>query len=170
MISLVFIYYVQKGGFMAIKFNAKSVNLNQLQKDAEQLYGADFYCSEAIVCSIHEHFQLDCPVEIICMTSAMPVGVGGSGCMCGALNGGLAMLGCFFGRSEKGSAEVNKCMQLGKELHDWFKIASEKNSTCCRVLTKGMNFETGDHVEQCVKFTGMVARKVGEIVVREFNL
>lgn len=107
------------------------------------------------------------------MASGMAVGAGKSGCMCGALNGGILALGLFFGRTEqKGpqDPQVVKCMQLTHELHDWFRKANGKHSACCRVLTKEFDMGKGEHKQQCIYYTGICAAKVAEIVIRELGL
>ncbi|WP_434510249.1 C-GCAxxG-C-C family (seleno)protein [Desulfitobacterium sp. AusDCA] len=125
----------------------------------------DYYCSEAIIRTIRDEFQLNVPDEVIAMASGFPVGMGGSGCTCGALVGGIMALGLFFGRSEPGSKKVDLAMALSKELYDYF-IAQHK-STCCRVLTKGMELGSPVHMEQCIAFTGEMAAKATEIIERE---
>ena len=113
------------------------------------------------------------PDSVIAMASAMSVGAGRSGCMCGALNGGILTLGMFFGRTEARGPkdpEVNACMALSGELHDWFKEENGKKAVCCRVLTKEFDMGKGEHKEQCIRFTGMCAWKVAQMVVRELGL
>ena len=103
----------------------------------------------------------------------MAVGIGRSGCTCGALNGGVAALGLFFGRTEPNGPQdpkVSKCMALTHELHDWFKASNGKNAICCRVLTREFDMGKGEHKEQCIRFTGLCAWKVGEIVCRELGI
>lgn len=110
---------------------------NRVRKQAEDYYKrGDYFCSEAIIRTIRDEFKLDVPDTVIGMASGFPVGMGGSGCTCGALAGGIMALGLFFGRSEPGSQKVNHTMALSKELHDYF--TTKHRSTCCRVLTKGM--------------------------------
>ena len=107
------------------------------------------------------------------MSSGMSVGVGRSGCMCGALNGGVLALGLFFGRTEQNGPKdpkVVKCMELTNELHHWFMEANGKHSSCCRVLTKEFDMGKGEHKEQCIGFTGLCAGQVAEIVIRELGL
>ena len=107
------------------------------------------------------------------MSSGMSVGAGRSGCMCGALNGGILALGMFFGRTvPKGPQDpkVVKCMELTNELHNWFRKVNKKNSVCCRVLTREFDMSKGEHKEQCIYFTGLCAGKVAEIIVREMGL
>lgn len=155
---------------MSMKFYATSVSPKKVGKEAEELFRGGFFCSEAVVSSIRSNFELDCPEEIIAMASGMPVGVGRSGCICGALNGAIISEGCFFGRTKQGDPQVDKSIAIANELHDWFKIATGKNATCCRILTKEFDKSKGEHKEQCIRYTGLRAEKLAEIIIREFQL
>ena len=148
----------------------KEVSIRKISEDAENLYRGGFFCSEALISSIRSNFELDIPEEVIAMASGFPIGIGRSKCLCGAVSGGVMALGLFFGRTKKGDSKVEKTLELSKELHDWFKQANGKNALCCRILTKGFDMASGEHKEQCIKFTGMVAGKVAETIVRELNL
>ena len=123
--------------------------------------------------AIRDHIAPEVPREVIAMSSGMAVGAGRSGCMCGALNGGILALDLFFGRTEQNGPkdpQVVKCMELTHELHEWFKQANGKKSVCCRVLTREFDMSKGEHKEQCIRYTGLCAGKVAEIIAREFNL
>ncbi len=151
----------------------QSVSPKKVAKDAEDLYRGGYFCCEALVCAIRDNFELDIPDSVIAMSSGMSVGAGRSGCMCGALNGGILALGLFFGRTEqKGPTDpkVQKCMSLTNELHNFFKTENGKNSACCRVLTREFDMGKGEHKEQCIGYTGMCAGKVAEIIIRELEL
>ena len=151
----------------------REISLNKVQKDAEENFRNGYFCCEALVAAIRDNFQLDVPKEVIAMASGMAVGAGRSGRMCGALNGGILALGMFFGRTEQAGPQdpkVVKCMALTHELHDWFKEANGKNAICCRILTREFDMGKGEHKEQCIRFTGLCAWKVAEIVVRELGL
>ena len=148
----------------------QEVSINKIIKDAEDSFRGGFFCSEALISTIRSNFELDIPEEVIAMASGFPVGVGRSKCICGAVSGGVMALGIFFGRTVQGDPKVEKNLELAKELHDWFKGANGKNSLCCRVLTREFDMGAGAHKEQCIRFTGMVAGKVAEIIVRELNL
>ena len=148
----------------------KEVSIKKIIKDAEELYRGGFFCSEAVISSIRTNFELDLPEEIIAMASGFPIGIGRSKCLCGAVSGGVMALGIFFGRTVQKDERVEKNLEVAKELHDYFKVANGKNVLCCRILTKGFDMNSGEHKEQCIHFTGLVAGKVAEIVVREFDL
>ena len=78
----------------------KEVSISKIRKDAEDNFRNGFFCCEALMQAIRDNFELDVPPEVIAMSSGMAVGVGRSGCLCGALNGGVLALGLFFGRTE----------------------------------------------------------------------
>lgn len=148
----------------------QEVSVKKIGKDAEELFRGGFFCSEALISSIRSNFELDIPEEVIAMASGFPVGIGRSKCLCGAVSGGVMALGLFFGRTVQGDPKVEKNLAVAKELHDYFKEASGKNSLCCRVLTKEFDMSKGEHKQQCIRFTGIVAEKVAEIIVREYAL
>lgn len=149
------------------------VSIKKIQKDAEDNFRNGFFCCEALMAAIRDNFELDVPREVIAMASGMAVGVGKSGCICGALNGGIMALGLFFGRTEQkgpGDPKVQRCMKLTSELHRWFVKANGKHSACCRVLTREFDMNKGEHKKQCIYFTGICAAKVAQIIIRELGL
>ncbi len=156
-----------------MEIKIKEISLRQLQKVAEDNFRNGYFCCEALMAAIRSEFQLDVPEEVIAMSSGMAVGIGRSGCTCGAFNGGVLALGMIFGRTQQTGPQdpqVVKCMALTKELHDWFKEANRKNAICCRVLTREFDMGKGEHKEQCIYFTGLCAWKVGEIICRELGI
>ncbi len=145
-----------------------TTKVDEVRKTAENYYrNGDYYCSEAIVRTIRDVYQVNAPDTVIAMASGFPVGIGGMGCTCGAVAGGVMALGLFFGRTEPGDPQVNKTMALSAELHDAFK--SNHKTLCCRKLIKGLEFGGADHIEQCISFTGEVAAEAAKIIEREQN-
>lgn len=112
----------------------KDVNLDQLQKDAVEIFNQGFACSESIIYAIKKNFELEMSDDAIAMSSGFPWGLGGGGCICGALAGGTMCIGYFFGRKTPGDPKINKCFELTKELHDFFRETC--GGTCCRILNK----------------------------------
>ena len=153
-----------------MNFTNKSVSVEKIRNEAEEMFRNGFFCSEAVVSTIHKEFGVQISEEVVEMASGFPVGIGRSKCVCGALAGGVMALGMFFGRTTPGDPKVEKNLAVAKELHDWFKTANGKNATCCRILTREFDMAKADHKPQCIRFTGMVAAKVAEIVIREFHL
>ena len=112
----------------------KEVNIEQLQKDAVEIFTQGFACSESVIFAIRKHFEIELSDDAIAMSSGFPWGLGGGGCICGALAGGTMMLGYFFGRRTPGDPKIQKCFALTQELHDYFKKTN--GATCCRILIK----------------------------------
>lgn len=146
------------------------VSVSKIKKDAEDLFRGGFFCSEAVVSAIRTNFELDIPEEVVAMASGFPVGIGRSKCLCGAVSGGVMAIGLLFGRTVQKDPKVEKALELSKELHDYFKEANGKNALCCRVLTKEFDMGKGEHKEQCIRFTGIVAEKVAQMIIRELGL
>lgn len=74
----------------------RKIDIERIRNLAEKYYrDGDFYCSEAIVKTIKDEFQLPISDDIIAAASGFPVGIGGSGCTCGAVSGGIMALGLF---------------------------------------------------------------------------
>lgn len=156
-----------------VKYGATEVSPRAVQKHAEELYRGGFFCDEAVMSAIRSDFKVDVPELVIAMSSGMSVGLGRSGCLCGALNGGVMAMGMFFGRTTQDGPQdprVNHLMGLSKELHDWFREANCKHAACCRVLTRGFDMSSGEHKQQCIAFTGLCAGKVAEILCRELGV
>lgn len=145
------------------------ISVERIRETAENYYrNGDFFCSEAIVKTIKDEFDLPISDDIVAAASGFPIGIGGSGCTCGAVSGGVMALGLIFGRQQAKDPKVRKTMELTKELHERFR--SNHKSLCCRVLTKGLDMGSGEHKEQCISFTGEVAEEVAKIILRELNL
>ncbi len=150
----------------------KEISIKKVREDAEDHFRkGEFYCSEAIVASIKKNFEVDMPDEMIAMASGFPVGIGKTKCTCGAISGAVLSIGYFFGRT-KGSTPQDprsvKALELALELQQYFK--GKNKVSCCSILTKGMDMSSGEHKAQCIKFTGEMAEKTAEIIVRELDI
>ena len=119
----------------------QQVSVSKIRKDAEDSYRNGFFCCEAVMDAIRSNFELDVPEEVIAMSSGMSVGAGRSGCMCGALNGGILALGMFFGRTvpkgAHGSAKLDNPTNLGSILisatTELFEKIADKTLTVRRI-------------------------------------
>lgn len=142
------------------------VNLEEIRATAEAYYrNGDFYCSEAVVKTLIDAFQLDVPEDVIKMASGFPVGMGGMGCTCGALTGGILVLGMIYGRKEAKDPSVNKAMEMSARLYQVF--CQRHKVSCCKVLTRGMEKGSPEHMEQCISFTGEMAYETAKIILED---
>ncbi|GCD12284.1 C-GCAxxG-C-C family (seleno)protein [Clostridium tagluense] len=145
------------------------VSIKKIRRDAEESFRkGDYFCSEAIVSSIKSNFEIPMPDEMIAMASGFPIGIGKSKCVCGAVSGGVMCLGYFFGRTTGGGSKVQNTLKLANELQESFK--NNHKVLCCKVLTHGMDMASGEHKAQCISFTGEIAQKAAQIIVRELGL
>ena len=139
------------------------VDLERIRKIAEDYYrNGDFYCSEAVVKTILDEFQIDVSEDVIKMASGFPVGMGGMGCTCGALTGGVMAIGLVYGRSQGKDPKVNKAMELSAKLYQIF--CERHKVSCCKVLTRGMEKGSPEHMQQCIAFTGEMAYEAAKII------
>lgn len=129
--------------------------IEKFKNKAEELYrSGDYLCSEAILSVVNECLGNPLPSESVRLASGFPVGMGGSGCSCGALIGAVMSLGLKYGRT--GPRQENQTvMALSKEIHDEFK--QRFGSTCCRALIRNLNFGSPEHLNHCVALTGAAA-------------
>ena len=140
----------------------------QIRLTAEEYYrSGQFYCSEAIVKTINDAFALGYPDRVVRMASGFPIGIGGAGCACGAVTGGVMAIGMVFGREKPGDPLVDRCLALARELHTYF--ANRHGCLCCRTLTHGLKLKSPEHIAQCVAFTGEVAEETARIILREIH-
>lgn len=145
-----------------------TVDIKELQNDAEEIFTNGFACSESVIYAIRKHFEINLSDDAIAMSSGFPWGLGGAGCICGALAGGTMCIGYFFGRRTPGDPCVQKCFSLTNELHQKFK--DEFSSSCCRVLIK--NYPDKDSLERknhCIEVVRGTVKIVAEILMRELH-
>lgn len=137
-----------------------------IRATAEGYYrSGQFFCSEAIVKAVNDGFSLGYPESVIRLASGLPIGIGGAGCSCGAVTGGVIALGMVFGRDRPHDPRVDRCLGLARELHTFF--IKKHGCICCRTLTLGLRLKSAEHMRQCVAFTGDVAEEVARMILRE---
>lgn len=143
------------------------IDIKEVQKDAVEIFHSGFACSEAVIYAIRKHFQLDLSDDAIAMSSGFPWGLGGGGCICGALAGGTMILGYFFGRTIPGDPQIKECFKLSQELHEYF--TNSFGASCCRILTRGKEKNSPERKAQCTKFVSETVKKTAEIILREYS-
>lgn len=119
-------------------------------------------CAESVLKTILELCGRPCPVETLALASGFGRGMGGAGCACGALVGGVMAIGALFGRTRETGGVDDVCGDLTKQLHDAFK--RENGATCCRVLHRGLPFGTDEQLAACADRTARAAALAAEVV------
>lgn len=145
----------------------KEVDIAKLRKEAENYYmDRKFYCSEAVLKTLKDGFNAPYGDDIIKLSSGFPIGMG-NGCTCGAVNGAVMAIGMFFGREKERGFQVQKAMKLTKELQETF--TSKRKVCCCKVLTRGMELGSKEHLNHCVNITGELTEITAKILTRELG-
>lgn len=144
-----------------------NVDLEQLEKDAVEIFHNGFACSESVIYAIRKHFELDLSDDAIAMSSGFPWGLGGGGCICGALAGGTMCLGYFFGRRSPNDPKITQCFALTKELHQFF--CEHYGSACCRIQTKGMEKNAPERKAKCSVIVAGTVVETAKIILREYK-
>ena len=68
-------------------------DIEKVKEDASDIFYKGYACSESVIYAIRKNFELDLSDDVIAMSSGFPWGLGGGGCLCGALVGGVMCLG-----------------------------------------------------------------------------
>ena len=140
--------------------------MEEVKKEAEGYFErGEFFCSVSVAHTINNLLGNPYEDNVIKMASGFPIGMGKSGCLCGAVSGGQMALGMAYGRVH-GEPMDEKMFPLAAELHDFIK--NEYGSTCCRVITRqwaGDNFQSPERRKHCIEITGKVAVWVAERLI-----
>lgn len=151
------------------RYDKEIINLERIRKKSEEYYEkGHYYCSESIIKVFIEEFDLDLSTDVVAMASSFPMGMGNSGCSCGAVIASQMMIGYFFGRRNAKDNKVEKAMELSAEAHDYFK--KQNGSICCRVLTKDYKAGSKEHRKQCIRFTGEMAYFTAKLICDNLDI
>ena len=122
------------------------------------------WCSEAVLSVLNRGLGGDLPNDMaLRLCSGLGEGIGGSGCTCGALTGGVMAIGLFCGTPGTGLHRSRSARRRSRQLHDQFKALY--GSTCCRVLTKPLVKGTAAHFDQCAEHTGSAAAMAAALIL-----
>jgi len=132
-----------------------------------------FGCSESLLLAFQEVLgEGVLPPSAVAMASAFRGGMGGAGCVCGALAGAEMVMGAFFGYygqadGRQDPEQTKKSRDLFKELHDEFRRAN--GATCCRSLTKNLSPGSPERNGKCSTLTRSAAFLAGGLIARQSN-
>ena len=143
----------------------RTIDVNACREDGVWIFHNGYTCSESVIYAIDKHFDLGMGTDAIAMSSGFPWGLGGGGCLCGAVAGSAMCLGYAFGRRQPGDPCIDRCFVLTQEFHDRFK--KEFGATCCRALLRGMDRNAPERKERCARQVVFAIETVAEILQRE---
>jgi C_GCAxxG_C_C family probable redox protein len=113
-------------------------------------------------------------VDLLKAMDAFGGGLGAHGETCGALIGGLAVVGLLYGRSGGGQYPDMRMWKVAREFVRRFREEIAGGHILCRDIIhvdwtdadQVKAFRAGPKREDCKKLTGRTARLVGEIIER----
>jgi C_GCAxxG_C_C family probable redox protein len=121
-------------------------------------------CAQAVLCTLNEGLRGGLRRDVAArLASGLAEGLGGSGCLCGALSGGVLALGLFMGNGGRSLLNASGSSYSTALLHREF--AERFGSACCKVLSKKVRRDAKAHFDQCADLTGAAAEIASRIIL-----
>ncbi len=98
------------------------------------------------------------------MAAPFCMGLGESGCMCGALSGAVMATGLFLGK-DRPYRYRKEMRDSARQLHDAFKASN--GAICCRVLSKKVRHDKKAHFEKCADLTAEAAELAARLILQK---
>lgn len=148
----------------------------EMKKKAIELMAVHrFHCSQAIAAVGQEKLGKGGD-DVIRAMGAFGGGLGGNGEVCGALAGGLAVLGICYSRARADEKENPKMWADTQELLRRFRdeVVDQEGTIYCRDIAgvdwtdraQAREFYSGDKVGRCIRIVGRTAFILGEMLDR----
>lgn len=137
-----------------------------LRDKAENLFEASrFCCSESVLIVLNEGLKGGLTREAaLGMGVGFCGGIGGGGCLCGALAGSVMALGLFVGPHHPDGLNKRDFKKLTKTMHEQFQ--DRFGSTCCKALIKGYSKNCKSRRNYCRGITGDAIELVAGLLLR----
>lgn len=133
---------------------------------ARDYFNNGLYCSEALLKAFNETYHLGLPPHAYKIATGFGSGMGETGCACGAVTACVMVLGLVAGRNHKNQSEAI-VFEAVKSLQMDFR--AEYKSTCCRVLTKQVQWGSKEHTCQCEQIVGATAKMTQRLLETELK-
>lgn len=126
--------------------------------NAVDYYKSGYSCSESIV---KEAIDLGlCDESLLPVATSFSGGIG-SGCLCGAVSGSEMVIGLIFGKNNKFGNEP-----IAREKAKKFiaKFKEKYPATCCRVLSRGFEFQSQERKQNCMQIVSFCSELLKEAI------
>ncbi len=125
----------------------------EARNKAGNYFREGYNCAESLFKTFMEYVDPDMESDVLKIATGFGGGLGHAGCMCGALAGSAMILSLLRGRKD-----IQESREPAYELaNDFHKVFEEKfGTTCCRALNP-FEFDTREHLRNCLKITGTTA-------------
>ena len=134
------------------------------QRAANLFLTRQLWCSGAVLVVLNRTFGGDLTQNMaIRLCAGLGDGMGGSGCLCGGLNGAALALGLFLGNGRLSPGGDQIVLTATHQLHSAFKAAH--GSTCCRILTKPVQMGSRQQYRACADRTAKAAELAAGLIL-----
>lgn len=136
-----------------------------IRAKAENLYDVHrLCCSEAILQLINTSFNGGLTEEAaLSLADGFCGGMGGAGCVCGALSSSIMALGLFLSPHRRGGLGKKEFQAVCNRMHDQFQ--NRFGSACCRNLIKDYADSRRQRRHFCGNLTGEAAGLAGRLLL-----
>lgn len=149
----------------------------EMKEKALELFSRKFHCSQAVLSAGME--KLGCIEESV--VKAMGLfggGISGTGRVCGALIGAVAVVSCMYSRGNINEKEDPRMWKLGRRLSQKFEeLTASYGGIDCRDIARvdwgdreaARRFYTEPESRRriCIELVGEMAKAVGELIEEE---
>jgi len=115
-----------------VKIMSQNISEN-VSLEAVRLFKSGYHCSEAVLLAFEKYTEKTFSEDMKRGMSAFVRGIGGSGCICGALASAVFILSSMGGRLSV-EESTTKLEKVVNQIHEDFR--EEFKSACCRVITR----------------------------------
>ena len=127
-------------------------------------HGRRLWCSAAVLSALNGALGGDLSeTQVIRLTAGLSNGLGGSGCLCGALAGGVLALGLLLGTEQPRRSGDTRVMRMTRQLHRRFEETF--GATCCRILIRKREPGMTSSFQSCGFRTAQAARWTAELIL-----
>lgn len=129
----------------------------QIGGQAADLFASrQLWCAPALLVSVNRGLSGELSDDLaIRLSAGFGEGIGGSGCLCGSISGGIQALGLFLGNGRRSASGDKTVQKVAQRLHQAFN--HRFGSTCCRVLIKDLKRGSTEHFRVCAQRTAFAA-------------
>ena len=140
--------------------------MQNLPDIAAEYYRKGYSCSESVVRAAYDSGIIDKRIDLEMLnaiSSPFSGGMGGTGCLCGAVAGAQIILGLIAGRKSSES-DPHGIRNLSRGLVEKFK--EKRKATCCRVLSAPYKNNPAERRQNCTELVRESA-EILETVLKE---
>ena len=143
----------------------KQISLKQTLDDAMDAFYNGFACSESVIYALRKNFAFAMSDDALAMSTGFPWGLGGAGCLCGAVAGATMSIGFVTGRRNRGES-VADCHRCTLELAN---AVQDKYGYCCcgKLIEEFPDRNMPERKEKCAGIVKLCVEKAVEILARE---